>query len=165
MPTIRTRLRDRFRRTGSTAPDRNAVERDAPRLVASVRDEAEAIAQDESKMQALLSRAIGKLRARRADLGGLRDELPVLLRFLRAWVQGDYRRVPWRTLTLVVAGLVYFVAPVDLLPDVLAGIGFIDDAAVIAYVLKTIRGDLERFEVWERKEERRLERRQRRLLR
>lgn len=142
-----------------------AVEREAPRLVASVRDQAEAIAQDESRLRALLSRAVGKLRARRADLGGLRDELPVLLRFLRAWVQGDYRRVPWRTLTLVVAGLVYFVAPVDLLPDVLVGIGFVDDAAVIAYVLKTIRGDLERFETWERKEKRRLERRRRRLLR
>ncbi|MEM8600117.1 MAG: YkvA family protein [Bacteroidota bacterium] len=165
MPSIRTRLRDRFRRTGSTAPDRDAVEREAPRLVASVRDEAEAIAQDDTRMQALLSRAVGKLRANRRDLGGLRDEVPVLLRFLRAWVRGDYRRVPWRTLTLVVAGLVYFVAPVDLLPDVLAGIGFIDDAAVIAYVIKTIRGDLERFETWERTEERRFERRQRRSLR
>ncbi|MEL6443554.1 MAG: YkvA family protein [Bacteroidota bacterium] len=165
MPSIRTRLRDRFRRPSPTAPDRMAVEREAPRLVASVRDQAEAIAQDESRLRALLSRAVGKLRARRADLGGLRDELPVLLRFLRAWVQGDYRRVPWRTLTLVVAGLVYFVAPVDLLPDVLVGIGFVDDAAVIAYVLKTIRGDLERFETWERKEKRRLERRRRRLLR
>ena len=142
-----------------------AVEREAPRLVASVRDEAEAIAQDESRLRALLSRAVGALRADRRDLGGLGGEWPVLLRFLRAWVQGDYRRVPWRTLTLVVAGLVYFVAPVDLLPDVLAGIGFVDDAAVIAYVLKTIRGDLERFETWERKEERRLERRRRRLLR
>ncbi|MEL7169794.1 MAG: hypothetical protein AAGN64_10655, partial [Bacteroidota bacterium] len=59
MPSIRTRLRDRFRRPSPTAPDRIAVEREAPRLVESVRDQAEAIAQDESRLQALLSRAVG----------------------------------------------------------------------------------------------------------
>ncbi|MEM8560030.1 MAG: YkvA family protein [Bacteroidota bacterium] len=166
MPSLRTR----FRRS----PDRTShalhAEREAPRLVASMERQAEAIvaeaaADDEGRLRTLLNRAVGKLRRRRGDLGDLRDDLPTLLRLVRAYVRGDYRRIPWRTLTLAVAALLYFVAPLDLLPDVLAGIGFVDDAAVVAYVLKAIQTDLGRFETWERKEERRLERRQRRLLR
>jgi uncharacterized membrane protein YkvA (DUF1232 family) len=42
---------------------------------------------------------------------------------------------PRRTKALIFAGLAYFVMPADAIPDVFAGIGFTDDAAVIAAVL------------------------------
>lgn len=39
---------------------------------------------------------------------------------------------------LMLAALAYFVSPIDAIPDVLAGIGFTDDAAVIAAVMATL---------------------------
>ena len=39
---------------------------------------------------------------------------------------------------LMLGALAYFVMPIDAIPDVLAGIGFTDDAAVIAAVIATL---------------------------
>lgn len=40
--------------------------------------------------------------------------------------------VPWRVRATLIAALVYFVSPVDAIPDVLAGVGFSDDVTVLA---------------------------------
>ena len=50
---------------------------------------------------------------------------------------------------LVVTGLLYFLAPVDAIPDFIPVLGFLDDAAVIAYVLRAIEADVRAFEEWE----------------
>ncbi|MFN3536550.1 MAG: YkvA family protein, partial [Brevundimonas sp.] len=39
---------------------------------------------------------------------------------------------------LMLAGLGYFVMPVDVIPDVFVGIGFTDDAAVIAAMIALV---------------------------
>ena len=39
----------------------------------------------------------------------------------------------------LVGALAYFVAPIDLIPDVVAGLGFVDDAAVLGAVLATVQ--------------------------
>lgn len=43
---------------------------------------------------------------------------------------------------MMLAALAYFVMPVDAIPDVLAGVGFTDDAAVIAAVIALLRANL-----------------------
>jgi uncharacterized membrane protein YkvA (DUF1232 family) len=42
---------------------------------------------------------------------------------------------PKRTKALMFAGLAYFILPIDAVPDVFLGVGFTDDAAVIAAVV------------------------------
>ena len=42
----------------------------------------------------------------------------------------------------MLAALAYFVMPVDAIPDVIAGVGFTDDAAVIAAVVALLRTNL-----------------------
>ena len=42
---------------------------------------------------------------------------------------------PLRARGLLLAALVYFIAPIDMLPDMIAGLGFTDDATVLAAVL------------------------------
>jgi uncharacterized membrane protein YkvA (DUF1232 family) len=89
------------------------------------------------------------MRAPTSRLGSLRTDLPVLIRLAKAYGRGDYRRVPVKSLVLATAALLYFVTPFDLFPDFIVGTGFLDDAVVVAYVLKAIRDDLARFEDWE----------------
>jgi uncharacterized membrane protein YkvA (DUF1232 family) len=43
---------------------------------------------------------------------------------------------------LMLAALAYFVSPIDAVPDALAGIGFTDDAAVLAAVLTLVGANL-----------------------
>ena len=101
------------------------------------------------KLRALLRRASEKAREKRGLLEGVWSDLMALLRLLRAWVTGEYKGVTWQTMLLVTTAILYFVMPLDVIPDFLAGWGFLDDAAVIGYVVRAIRGELERFYEWE----------------
>ena len=40
------------------------------------------------------------------------------------------------------------VAPLDLLPDLLPAVGFIDDFAVIAFAVNAVREEIEHFRLW-----------------
>lgn len=76
-------------------------------------------------------------------------DLPLLVRLLKAWKRGSYKGLSARTLVSLAAALLYLVSPMDLLPDVIPGIGLIDDAAVLAWLLHGIAQDLAAFRVWE----------------
>lgn len=49
---------------------------------------------------------------------------------------------PTRVRATLIAALAYFVAPVDLIPDFLLGIGFTDDVTVLAGVLALLRAHI-----------------------
>lgn len=98
----------------------------------------------------LVARALFQAGARRDLAAALRHDLDRLSRLARAWAEGRYRKVPWRTLAMATGALVYFVNPFDAVPDFLVGIGYLDDATVLAFVAGSLRDDLDRFSEWER---------------
>lgn len=126
----------------------------APRGFARYRAHAERDVAEPGRVRRLARRASDKFAKHRDQLGTVRDDLPVLLRLARAWARREYRDIPWRSLVLVVGALLYFLAPIDAIPDVIPVLGFVDDAAVIAYVLRSIQTDVQRFEEWEAEENR-----------
>ncbi|MFB6272345.1 MAG: YkvA family protein [Salinibacter sp.] len=77
------------------------------------------------------------------------DDLRTALRLLVAWGQRSYRRVSAGTLVLLVAALLYFVTPVDVMPDPLGALGFVDDIAVVQTAVEAVRTELDRFRAWE----------------
>lgn len=121
----------------------------APRGLHPFQQQAEEIVERSPRLRALARRAQSRMRAPKSRLGSLRTDLPVLIRLVRAYARGDYRRLPWKSIVLATAALLYFVTPFDLVPDFIVGTGFLDDAVVVAYVLKAIRDDLARYEDWE----------------
>jgi uncharacterized membrane protein YkvA (DUF1232 family) len=114
------------------------------------RRQAEEYSNDRSRVGTLLSGAERKAERDRDRLGEIWDTLGALIRLLRAWARGRYTVVPWRTLVFAIAGVLYFVDPLDLIPDPIPVIGYLDDATVLAFVLRAIRKDVERFLAWER---------------
>ena len=66
---------------------------------------------------------------------------------VQAWFKGDYRAVPWKSLTGAIAALLYFVNPLDLLPDVIL-FGLVDDALVVGFVLSSCKSDIDAFARW-----------------
>ncbi|ASB89902.1 YkvA family protein [Bacillus sonorensis] len=75
--------------------------------------------------------------------------IPLFFRAFRAWRKGDYPLFPKKTILLAAAALVYILSPVDLIPDVLIGPGWIDDAAVLAFLFRQIVKELADFEALE----------------
>lgn len=54
-----------------------------------------------------------------------------------AWYCAMDAATPTQVRGVLLAALAYFVLPTDLVPDILAGVGFTDDAAVMAAVVGT----------------------------
>ena len=51
-------------------------------------------------------------------------------------------RTPSKVKALLLAALAYFVVPVDIIPDFVAGLGFTDDAAVLAFAISLVAGNI-----------------------
>jgi len=114
-----------------------------------VRGRARKLLRDPVALARLAARAEESLRRRRGALEGVVDELATLTRLLRAWAHGTYRDVRHSTLVAVVAAVLYFLMPLDAIPDIVAGIGLADDAMVIAWVVERVRAELDAFRRWE----------------
>ena len=78
----------------------------------------------------------------------LADHLKLLQALCLAWWRGEYRAIDSRALLAVVAALLYFVTPLDAIPDWLLGVGLVDDLAVLAWVLRTWQVELAAFQQW-----------------
>jgi uncharacterized membrane protein YkvA (DUF1232 family) len=65
---------------------------------------------------------------------------------IKAYIAGTYKKLPAITLVKMVAVLIYFISPFDFIPDVLPFVGFTDDLAVVLWVGKSIKNELDEFE-------------------
>jgi uncharacterized membrane protein YkvA (DUF1232 family) len=64
--------------------------------------------------------------------------VPFAADLVSVWFCARDPETPTPAKALMMAALAYFVLPTDAIPDVIAGIGFTDDAAVLAAVLATL---------------------------
>ena len=81
-------------------------------------------------------------------LGKLKDDLRLLQALCLAYWRGEYRAISPKALLSVVAGLMYFLSPVDAIPDFIPMFGMLDDIAVLAWLMKTLTGELDAFHAW-----------------
>jgi len=98
-----------------------------------------------------LARADSKANTESNAIKKFVEDLKLLIRMVRAWAKREYKETPVLTIILAVAGIMYFVSPLDFIPDFIAGMGYIDDASVIAFVIMSIKNDLDAFKQWELK--------------
>lgn len=77
-------------------------------------------------------------------------KLSLLGRLVKAYASGEYRAIPWKSLVSIVAVLLYFVNPIDLIPDFLPLIGLADDVALTLWLFNSVNKDLVAFEAWEK---------------
>jgi uncharacterized membrane protein YkvA (DUF1232 family) len=77
-----------------------------------------------------------------------RGNLQTLINLLKAWITGTYTDIPRHTVLLVTAALLYFLSPLDTIPDFLGPLGFTDDATVILFVLSSLRTEIDRYKQW-----------------
>ena len=68
--------------------------------------------------------------------------IPFTREVLSAWYCARDPETPMAAKGMLMGALAYFVLPTDAIPDILAGVGFTDDAAVIAAVLGILGANL-----------------------
>jgi uncharacterized membrane protein YkvA (DUF1232 family) len=100
------------------------------------------------KSSYLLDKALNKVKIRKVPVLKMWKNVNILLQLLNDWIKGDYREIPRASLISVIAGILYFVAPVDAIIDIIPLGGYIDDAVVIGFVLKQIDRDIIKYTHW-----------------
>ena len=90
-------------------------------------------------------------------IGGLFATVELMLSLVEDYAEKNYSQIPKASIISAIAAIVYVISPIDLIPDVIVGAGFLDDAAVVLLVLEFgLKKDLENYKKWckERSDER-----------
>ena len=74
--------------------------------------------------------------------------LPIMISLVRNYIKKEYTDAPIGTVIAIVSALIYVLSPVDFIPDSIPGVGYLDDAAVVAVCWKLVKSDIEEYEVW-----------------
>lgn len=77
----------------------------------------------------------------------------LLLSLIKDYFTGAYREVPYWAIGAGALALVYVLSPIDAIPDIIPGLGFVDDAAVLAFCLKLLDSELNRYKDWKKTRE------------
>src|SRR6476469_4256795 len=72
-----------------------------------------------------------------------------LVRLVRNYVSGDYRDVATGTIVSGFAVLLYVLSPIDLVPDFIPVLGFLDDLSLISWFLGKFQDEIAKYRTWE----------------
>ena len=112
---------------------------------------AKEILSDPDESRRLLSRADEKLK--KARNRSVLSSVPGMLEMLKSYTRKEYSAVPLGTILGILAAVIYFVSPVDMIPDFIPFLGLVDDAGVIAFCISLFQYDLINYEEWKQKAE------------
>ena len=108
------------------------------------------IAKNADGLLKLLRNALQK--TQKMGVGGvfdvIREKVTLLGNLIKAYATGEYRQIELPNLLKIIAGFIYFISPIDLIPDFLPFIGLTDDVALLMFIINSIDGELIKFEQW-----------------
>ncbi len=76
------------------------------------------------------------------------DDIKTSFALIRDWFSGAYDKVPTRMIVSLAGALIYLVSPLDLIPDWVPMAGLVDDAAILAFVFRLSKVDLDAYRKW-----------------
>ena len=117
-------------------------------LLEQFRSKAKKLLFNVEKTKETLKRAFDKALKNEGAISEVFHDLKLLLSLVKDYITGAYRGIPFGSIVAALGGILYFLSPIDFIPDFLLGIGLIDDVFVISLVLKQIHSDLQKYEKW-----------------
>jgi uncharacterized membrane protein YkvA (DUF1232 family) len=76
------------------------------------------------------------------------NDFKLLFSMIKDYSCGKYTEVPWYIIAAIGAALLYVLSPIDLIPDFIPIIGYLDDAAVFAFCLNQVRAEVDKYKYW-----------------
>ncbi len=67
---------------------------------------------------------------------------------VKDYAKGKYKTVPWYIISSIGASLLYILSPMDLIPDFIPFIGYVDDAAILTLCLNLVKKEVETYKGW-----------------
>lgn len=82
------------------------------------------------------------------SLGEQFENFKLLWRLLKDYYNKTYPNAPWKLIAAIVFAVGYLVSPLDVIPDFIPFVGFVDDASVFALVVAGFTSDIEDYKKW-----------------
>lgn len=73
------------------------------------------------------------------------NQARLVLELIEDFVQGRYRAIPWHSVAVAAAALVYSVSPTDVFPDFIPVVGALDDMVVLSLAMRVVQKDLRAY--------------------
>ena len=80
---------------------------------------------------------------------GFIRKIPVILRMVKSIMSKGGYKPEFKNVLLPALVMVYFVSPIDFLPDWIPIIGYFDDLALLAFAMPMLITEAEKFVAWE----------------
>jgi len=109
--------------------------------------ESEKTYQDPDKLADLLLNLEKKLKTV-PEIGSYLAKLPILIALIRDYASHDYLEAPRGTIIAVIAALIYFITPIDAIPDSIPIAGLFDDGVVLTICTILVSVDIEAYNEW-----------------
>lgn len=123
------------------------VEKDAENIIKHNSKEAKEILANTDKMERFIQRMEKKMKII-PKVGDKLSLIPALFSLIKSYYNKEYLDPPVGTIIAVIAALLYFLAPIDVIPDIVPAIGYIDDGIVITVCLKLVGSDVKEYLEW-----------------
>ncbi|NLE26127.1 MAG: DUF1232 domain-containing protein [Clostridiaceae bacterium] len=123
------------------------TEKELANALETFSEEASLTIQDEDKFERFVQRLENKLKLI-PGIGKFLSDIACMVSLVRSYIKKEYTDIPMGTIISIVSVLLYIVSPIDLVPDVIPGIGYLDDIAILALSLKLIHSDVEEYKKW-----------------
>ena len=81
-------------------------------------------------------------------LGKQFENFKLLWSLLKDYYNKDYPNAPWKLIAAIGFAVAYLISPIDVIPDVLPVVGFVDDASVFALVMAGFDSDIKAYKAW-----------------
>jgi uncharacterized membrane protein YkvA (DUF1232 family) len=99
---------------------------------------------------AKLGNKLTKVDWKSVSVSTAKEKLSIFSRIASAYASGKYRDISWKSILVVLAAILYFLNPIDLIPDLIPVVGLTDDFSVLLWVYSTIGSEIDKFLAWER---------------
>lgn len=108
--------------------------------------------QNNKRIASLLSDVntkISRIDLKKYSKTAFKEKIKLMARMLKAYKKGIYKEAPWKTILMATTALLYFVMPLDAIPDFIPIAGFLDDFTIVIWVFNALKDDIHAFEEWE----------------
>ena len=110
--------------------------------------EAKKLLKDPDKLEIFLQKVEKKLKVIPV-VGDTFSIVPAMISLVRSYIRKEYTEIPLGTIVGIISALIYIFSPIDLIPDPVPGVGYLDDASVLLVCLKAgAKDDIKDYQKW-----------------
>ena len=109
--------------------------------------EAKKLLNQPDKLEELLQKFEQKIK-KVPKIGEKLSHVFTLASMVKSYIKNEYKEVPLFSIVSAISAILYFVAPIDIINDLIPVVGYVDDAAVIACCVSLIDLDIQDYIEW-----------------